>query len=69
MERGMQDVQLDEMELVSAKEAYTLMKIGKTHFYDLAKCDGFPEKIPLGGSVRWVKKELVQWLYKRRGQQ
>jgi predicted DNA-binding transcriptional regulator AlpA len=66
LELGMEEVQLDEMELVNVKEACRLMKIGKTFFYELVKCDGFPSSVKLGRIRRWFKKELIQWLNGRR---
>jgi len=60
--------EIDELELVTVKELCALWKIGRTFLGELAECNGFPEKQPLGRLVRWKRKEVKEWFDRRRKQ-
>lgn len=53
---------MDKFELIPARQVWQMLGIGKTQFYELVKCDGFPKMYRIGKrSVRWNKWEVKEW--------
>lgn len=54
--------------LVAAKVAQEIVGFKRSAFYELAKCEGFPERHFIGNqAVRWSVKELMEWREKQKG--
>ena len=47
---------------LAARDAAKLLGIGRTTFYRLHSSGRVPLPVRLGGSVRWYKPELQEWL-------
>ena len=48
--------------LVTAKQAADLLNVGVSHIYSMRSSGQIPLPIKLGGSVRWNKRELLDWI-------
>lgn len=52
-----------DIEGLDATSAARLIGISRSHFYQLAKRGKIPPPIRLGGSVRWLRSELLSWMF------
>lgn len=63
-ERSTPEVATKESEslLIRAKQVATLMGISVGGFYAMRSCGRIPMPVRLGGSVRWNKQEILDWI-------
>jgi predicted DNA-binding transcriptional regulator AlpA len=53
-------------QLISAHEAARIAGFGHpTQIYRAVKNAGFPSRIRVGGSARWLKSEVLNWVAER----
>lgn len=48
--------------LLTAKQVAELLNVGCSHIYTMRSCGQIPLSIKLGGSVRWNKREMLDWI-------
>ena len=48
--------------LLNAKQVADLLNVGARHIYSMRSSGQIPLAIYLGGSVRWSKRELLDWI-------
>jgi excisionase family DNA binding protein len=48
--------------LLTAKQVAELLNVGRSRIYTMRSCGQIPLSIALGGSVRWNKRELLDWI-------
>jgi prophage regulatory protein len=48
--------------LINAKGVAKILNVGVSHIYMMRSCGLIPLPIKLGGSVRWNKLEIIDWI-------
>lgn len=56
---------MSDLQLLRRDEVLKKVGISKSTLYKLIKTDGFPEQVPVGGSVAWVESEVDAWIRAR----
>jgi predicted DNA-binding transcriptional regulator AlpA len=51
-----------EAELLTARHVAELLNVGYSHIYSMRSLGQLPLSIKLGASVRWNKRELLDWI-------
>ena len=51
-----------EAELLTVRQVAELLNVGRTRIYTMRSCGQIPLSIQLGGSIRWNKRELLDWI-------
>lgn len=60
--QGYSTMEVTEKLLLTAEESANLVGLSRSKFYELRSSGRVPAPIRLGGSVRWRKQELVEWV-------
>ncbi|MGJ8620680.1 MAG: helix-turn-helix transcriptional regulator [Methylophilaceae bacterium] len=48
--------------MLTINDVMLLLQVSKTSIYQMCKTRGFPPSFKVGGSARWDKEEIDEWL-------